>query len=201
MIKTLTVCASILSAAAITAFAQAGGGILTFNENGIATLNNAPYPSLGLINDPTGGSPTGKVLAYPLQGLVTPGDVGLLEPNSPTTGELSDLVRFFNPAGGGQSLLLFYSAVDPGDPTTSLADVGIPPAPNAILINETGVEEINTSAIWTPLPGQPGFDTTGIIGTYDIISDQPAPEPGSGALLLGGLGLFAWVSRLRRNAA
>jgi hypothetical protein len=201
ILKTLTVCASILSAAATSAFAQTGGGIFSFDEMGNATLNNAPWPTLGLINDPTGGSPTGFVLAYSLPGLVLPGDLALTEPNTPT-GTFSDVVRFFNAAGAGKSLLLFYSDVSAADPADSLADVGIPRAPNAIVIPETGPEVGPNGALWAPTPGLPGFDTTGVIGTYDIMSDPaPTPEPGSAALVLGGLALLAWRNHLRRSAA
>jgi hypothetical protein len=202
MLKTLTVCASILSAAATSVFAQnTNGGIFSFDENGNATLNNAPWPTFGLINDPTGGSPTGRVLAYALPSPVTPGDIALTEPNTPP-GTLSDVVRFFNPASGGQSLLLFYSDVSAADPADSLADVGIPRAPNAIVIPEVGPEVGPNGALWSPLPGQPGFDTTGVIGTYDIMSDPaPTPEPGSALLVLAGLALLAWRNHRRRSAA
>jgi hypothetical protein len=201
MLKTLTVCASILSAAATSAFAQAGGGIFSFDEMGNATLHGAAYPSLGVINDPTGGSPTGKVLAYGLPSPVTPGDIALTEPNTPT-GTFSDVVRFFNPAAGGQSLLLFYSDVSSADPADSLADVGIPQAPNAIIIPEVGPEVGPNGALWTPTPGLPGFDPTSVIGTYNIMSDPaPTPEPGSAALFLGGFALLGWIGRLRRKTA
>jgi hypothetical protein len=203
ILKTLTVCASILSAAATPVFAQTtNGGIFSFDENGNATFNNSPVSSsLGLINDPTGGSPTGFVLAYALPGLVLPGDLALTEPNTPT-GTFSDVIRFFNAAGAGKSLLLFYSDVSAADPADSLADVGIPRAPNAIIIPEVGPEVGPNGALWTPLPGQPGFDTTGVIGTYDIMSDPaPTPEPGSAALVLGGLALLGWIGRLRRKTA
>jgi hypothetical protein len=192
LLKTIVTCA--LAASAGSLFAQAVP-TFAFDENGRAVLNGNPAPpGFVLAADPSGGVP-GPVLAYQLPTLVLPGDVALIEPGSPT-GTNSDLVRFFNGAGVNQTLLIFYSDIGPGDPPDALADSGVPFSPNALLLVENGPEG-NNGAMYVPGPGNPGFDPTLIIGQYNIISD--VPEPGTGALMLSGVGLLAWFGRLRRK--
>lgn len=192
----------------ILALAASAGALVaqpfTFDENGngidyldiLATPPfTAPLPfTMGL--DPSGGIRGTDVLIYSLPMLVTPGDVGLVEPGQST---LSDLIRFYNAPGANHTVIIFYSDID--GPNRDLADVGIPSAPNAVLISETGAEG-NNGVTWDPtLTGGPG-DFSGPRPTfsfyyYTIISD--VPEPGSTALLLGGAGIWLGIQRGRRG--
>jgi hypothetical protein len=185
-VKTLVVFGCTFAVSA-TLFGQALPTI-TFDENGKGNFNGSLLPYT-VAPDPSGGV-TANVLIYQLPFQVVSGDVALVEPNQPT-GVYSDLVRFFTPATGGQSLLIFYSDVEPGDPL-DLADSGLPFAPNAIPINEVGPENSN-GAVWTPAPGMPGSTSAPV--QYNIVSD--VPEPASAALC--GLGLLFVVNRFRRN--
>jgi len=187
-----------LAASAGTLVAQP----FSIDENGngidyVAYAFTTPLPfTIG--PDPSGGIASSDVLMYTLPYLVTPGDVGLVEPGQSA---ISDLIRFFNAPGANHSVIIFYSDID--GPNRDLADVGIPSAPNAVLINETGAEG-NNGAIWDPtLTGGPG-NFTGprpvySYFSYKIISD--VPEPGSTALLLGGAGIWLGIQRCRRKKA
>jgi hypothetical protein len=189
-VKTLVVFGCTFAVSA-TLFGQALPTI-TFDENGKGNINGSPLPST-VAPDPSGGI-AANVLIYQLPFQVVPGDVALVEPNQPT-GVYSDLVRFFTPAAGGPSLLIFYSDVEPGG-TLDLADTGLPVAPNAIPIPEVGPENSN-GAVWNPAPGMPGSTSAPV--QYNIISD--VPEPASAALSLCGLSLLFVVNRFRRNGA
>jgi hypothetical protein len=192
--KTIGIVAGVgILAASATSVFGAPGNIFTFDENGIGTFNGQPVLS-PLALDPSGGL-AANVLMYQLPILVAPGDVGLLEPGA-SSSDLSDLVRFFNPAGANFSLVIFYSDISATDPPDALADTGLPVSPNAILIPETGAEG-NNGAVWIPVAGQPGADVTGAQITYNIISD--VPEPGS--MLLAGLsGGLLLLMKVRRQA-
>ena len=188
--KALIVSGLTLVVSATTLFGQAGP-LFTFDENGNGNFNGTPLPfTVG--PDPSGGVTTSPVLIYTLPFPVVSGDVGLIEPNDPTQ-SLSDILRFFNPAGANQSVLIFYSDFSVTDPADALADSGLPFAPNAILIPEIGPEE-NNGALWAPPAGAPGSNGAGV--QYNIISD--VPEPGTAALLLSGVGVLFAIRRFRR---
>src|SRR5439155_22168249 len=116
------------------------------------------------------------------------GDIAMIE--APTDA-ISDLLRF------AQGKLYFFSDHEPNDPNPDPADVGIPPLGAAFVLNllEVGPNggpgpEGNNGALYLPLPGQPGFDSSGTWPgvMYNFISD--VPEPGSLALLLSGAGIW-----------
>jgi hypothetical protein len=134
-------------------------------------------------------------LIYTLPFGVVPGDVILSEPGQvpPLT---SDIVRFWNPAGNpNQSEIIFYSDFSTTDPADAPADVGLPTQLfNPITITEAGPEG-NNGAIYNALPGMPGSTSAPV--QYNIISD--VPEPGTGALLLSGVGLLFGIRRFRRK--
>jgi hypothetical protein len=188
--KALIVSGFTLVASATTLFGQ-GNPLITFDENGVGTFNGTPLPST-LQADPSGGVTTSPVLIYFLPFAVVPGDVGLVELNDPTR-TASDLVRFFNPAGANQSMMIFYSDVNAVDPPNAPADTGLPSSPNAVLIPEIG-PEVNNGALWSPGTSGPGANSAGVV--YNIISD--VPEPGSASLLLSGVGVLFAMRGFRR---
>lgn len=184
-----------------SAFAQGFSVTITVNENGHGTLTNTngffgvlPF---ALVPDPgPGGLPT--TLTYDLlnpPGL-TPGDVFMTDADC--GGCFLDVVRF-NPSSfiaGGTGSLVFYSDNVPS--FDALGDTPSPPGAfyaNTISIPEVGLEGGN-GAIYTPLPGQPGF-VTGAAGpaTYVLISDTPEP----GTFLMLGSGLVGLAGVLRRK--
>jgi len=192
--KALVVSGFTLVVSATALFGQAGP-LFTIDENGNGDLSGVPLP-VTVGPDPSGGVTTSPVLIYTLPFRVVPGDVGLFEPNDPTK-SLSDIVRFFDVAGTAgvvQSVAIFYSDFSASDPADSLADTGLPFAPNAILINEIGPEG-NNGALWAPAPGLPGSNSAG--AQYNFISDS-VPEPGSALLLMSGVGALFAIRRLRR---
>lgn len=175
-----------LAVASSTSFAQL---TFTIDEFG-GPLTSLPS-TIG--PDPSGGV-VGPVLIYTLPFGVTPGDVILSEPGQvpPLT---SDVIRFWNPAGINQSEIIFYSDFSATDPADAPADVGLPTQLfNPITITEVGPEG-NNGAIYNALPGMPGSTSAPI--QYNIISD--VPEPGTGALLLSGVGLLFGIMRFRRK--
>ena len=133
-------------------------------------------------------------MIYTLPFAVTPGDVILSEPGQvpPLT---SDIIRFWNSAAGNQSEIIFYSDFSAADPADAPADVGLPNQ----LFNPTTITEVgpegNNGAIYNALPGMAGSTSAPI--QYVIISD--VPEPGTGALLLSGVGLLFGIRRFRRK--
>ena len=87
------------------------------------------YIARDLQPDPSGaiGLPV-PVLVYNLAFSVIPGDVVMTEPGSPAGSQQdSDIVRFWNPTGGGPSQIIFYSDFSATDPADSPADTGMPP--------------------------------------------------------------------------
>ena len=178
-----------LAVASSTSFAQF---TFTIDEFGVGSFGGAVVPStVGL--DPSGGV-AGPVLIYTLPFAVTPGDVILSEPGQvpPLT---SDIIRFWNSAAGNQSEIIFYSDFSAADPADAPADVGLPTQLfNPITITEVGPEG-NNGAIYNALPGMPGSTSAPV--QYNIISD--VPEPGTGALLLSGVGLLFGIMRFRRE--
>ena len=176
-----------LAVASSTSFAQF---TFTIDEFGVGSFGGAVVPStIGL--DPSGGV-AGPVLIYTLPFAVTPGDVILTEIfNGPN----SDIVRFWNPTGINQSEIIFYSDFSTTDPADAPADVGLPTQLfTPIRITEVGPEG-NNGAVYLPTPGMPS--STSAPMQYNIISD--VPEPGTGALLLSGVGLLFGIMRFRRK--
>jgi hypothetical protein len=177
--------------------------LITVDENGNGTVRFPPGPSITLpasLQPDPGPGGLGSVLTYDLLGppSLVAGDVFLND--GPPGGSLDaeDVVRF-NPAGTGgnpnyPASLVFYS--DSVDGFDSLADT--PGPPNAFYDNQVIIPEVGTEAgngaVYTPLPGQPGF-INGFIVTYDLSSD--VPEPGALSLLFG-VGLSGLCLTFRR---
>src|ERR1039457_273438 len=178
-----------LAVASSTSFAQF---TFTIDEFGVGSFNGAVVPST-IGPDPSGGV-VGPVLIYTLPFAVVPGDVILSEPGLPPTPD-SDIIRFWNPTGINQTEVIFYSDFSTTDPADAPADVGLPTQFfNPIRITEVGPEG-NNGAIYNALPGMPGSTSAPV--QYNIISD--VPEPGTGALLLSGVGLLFATRRFRRK--
>jgi hypothetical protein len=182
-----------LAVASSTSFAQSQFFTLTIDEFGPS--NGIPF-TIG--PDPSGGVTTSPVLIYTVPFALTPGDVILTEPGSNAPN--SDIVRFWNPTGINQSEIIFYSDFSATDPADAPADVGLPTQlqPLVVTIPEVGPEG-NNGAIYLANPGLPG-STSLLPIQYNILSDVlPVPEPGTGALLLSGVGLLFGIKRFRRK--
>jgi len=172
--------------------------VIGFDENGNASITD-PFggielsPGLGVLApEPISGITT---LLYPSIGLGTvPGDVLLREPGAPTN-TFSDLIRFDQNGN-----VWFFSDRETNDLSADLADVFVmpQPLPGAVSILEVGPEG-NNGAFYTPLPGQPGYDTFGTFLpdglAYHFISDVPEPA----SLSLAALGGAAWLFRRQRR--
>jgi hypothetical protein len=199
--------ATVILGCFLTVAAQADNfPLITVDENCNGTIlfvggGGSPNGPLqcALQQDPGPGG-LASVVTYNLAGPpnLTAGDVLMVDP---TTGAFLDVVRF-NPAdaNGYPASLLFYS--DNVPTADALGDTSSPPLAfytNQISIIEGG-DEINNGALYTPLPGQPGF-VNGFNVTYNLISDGAGvPEPGSFALLTTGLvGLAGVVRRKLRR--
>lgn len=198
--KIMLAMAGISAFVVTTAFAQPfPNEIWTIDENGPALLGPSPGAGglVGYSNGEYKPDPISGIVGwyYPLAGTPSvPGDVVLLESQSPS-GAPSDLLRFDGTGG-----VYFFS--DEDGPPFDNADVPVMPQPiNPVVLNEVGPEG-NNGAFYVPLPGQPGFDTSGVFPgiQYNIISDSPVPEPASAALLLAGAGLWLLNAARRRKS-
>jgi len=153
---------------------------LTLDENGHGT--NTIFgiqPGLPVAfqvgPDPSGGIIGLPVLMYSIGYRVYPGDVALVANSG-----ITDLIRFYTPAGStNHSLIIFYSEND-GD--GALADVGLPLSINPVLFNSN-----NPDPWWRPSPGQPGallpgqVIPVGAAFWYQFVVE--VPEPSMPALL------------------
>ncbi len=172
--------------------------VLAFDENG-----NGSFGRGSLQADPGPGGFLPSVLTYTLPFAVTAGDVQLISPDLDAT-TISDLVRF-NPGVGDTSTLVLYSVSTDTDAGAVLADTPRTPLifySNQLTLFEAGTEEFNF-AIFTPGPGQPGFNASFPGQSFLLVSDGTirAPEPSS--LALFGVGLTAlaglvWRRRRRK---
>ena len=180
----------ILVASASTLCAQP----YTFDEsgNGIQYFFFQPRPlPFEVMPDPTGGITTSPVLIYLLGQPVVSGDVALMEPDGST---VADLLRFFTPAGGTTSDVIFYSRADGLTPT--LADVGIPYSADSIQISE-----VRPTTLWAPDLGQPGAGN-GVFPVFDVFRysvTTEVPEPSLVPLLLVATGVWLMAGKSSRN--
>jgi hypothetical protein len=153
---------------------------LAVDENGHST-----FGAVGILAPDPGPGGLPAVLTYTLPFAVVTGDVLITDAGI----GLNDVVRF-NPVVGAQaSALLFYSDHVPA--ADSLADTPSPPGalyPNQITIAEIGPEGAS-SALYTPAPGQPGFNPNQPGLSYLLVSDGPIPAPAPSTLALLGIGL------------
>jgi len=191
-----------LTRAFIFASVLAGTGALgqvpslwTVDENGPALFQGPTF--VGYANGTNRLDPVSGIVGwyYPLAAGLTnafvPGDVVLFEPGTGTN--FSDLLRF---DGSG---VFFFSDMEAGELNPDKADVPQMPflRSPAVFLDEVGPEGHN-GALYTPAPGQPGFDLSGVFPgvQYNIISD--VPEPSSIAVVVGGTGLLICKAIRRR---
>lgn len=191
-IKTLFALGCAYAIVTTSSFAQ----IYTFDEFG---NSSGPGITPGILQpDPSGGVVPAPVLVYTLPFAAIPGDVVLIEPGSSTTGQFSDVVRFWNPTGVNATQVIFYSDFSAADPADSPADTGLPVnLINPVFINEVGPEG-NNGAIYIPAAGGPG-SLPGAVGLqYNIISDVPEPNTFALAALSAG---WLLLTLKRRHSA
>jgi len=175
---------------------------VTLYEYGNGTANNGSVPirvPSQVMPDPSGGLVGANVLVYTLPfnfPAASVGDYLLLEP--PYTGAVSDIVRFWAPAGMGGNQVVFYSDLPEAneEPPIPPADTGLPAGLlqlNVTLL-ESGVEGGYQAVTHSAISGDPGYIGAGL-GNYTFISD--VPEPASlGLMILGGvLGLRRLLCR------
>jgi len=162
---------------------------VTLDEYGKGTAVNGTAP-IGLngqlMPDPSGGL-AGNVLVYTLPfnfPAASVGDYLLLEP--PGYNQLSDVIRFWGGANGGNQVI-FYS--DQDDPVLAPADTGLPARllQLAVPLTEGGVEGGYQAVTHSAISGDPGYIGAGL-GNYTFISD--IPEPASFGLMILASGVF-----------
>jgi hypothetical protein len=190
----------------LSALTITGPFLLTFDENGHATinLNGVTRPLTGVLAvDPAAPAGSPLALTYMLPETVVTGTVSFTEPGGGT----SDYLRFTDAAGnllGGAAgvgpRMIFYSDIETGD--TAMADTGAPAnigagnflqcGVNPFCGGETGLEtgangfDYRPGGVNTPFPQNNEY-----VGISDVTT---VPEPTSLSLLAGGLvvmGLFA----------
>jgi hypothetical protein len=152
--------------------------IFNFDENGNATysLNGDPtlVPVLGTLEpDPLNSNLL--ALRYALPGLVSPGDVGIYEPDGITP---SDGLRFQDIAG--VSYMFFYSADIGGG---MLADTGLG---NLDLSFVGALESGDSFQFCSAGPGNPCSANNIYNGQSPELSSPEVPEPSTILLLLSG---------------
>jgi hypothetical protein len=163
--------------------------------NGTRTVffPNPPRPGplpVQVASDPTGGITSSPVLIYTLEANVAAGDVALMAPDGTT---IVDLLRFFTPAGGQSSEVIFYSRIGGGAP----ADVGIPSTVNPARINA-----VSPQTVWSPGRNQPGSVFAAPVFedfTYTIFITD-VPEPSAAALLLVSAGVWAYARKQKGHS-
>jgi hypothetical protein len=178
----IAACIGMLALSATSVFAF--GPILTIDEAGNAYLTPSVLFPSAIGTDTFSGIST---LEYTLPFAGVAGDVLLTHPSS---SQLSDVLRY-----DGNFHVFFFSETGEG----SLADVGLPTIfqANNVTVAEVGTEGVSTYALYTPISGQPGYETAAPGMQYHIISDVPEPS----TMLLGGLGgAFVLLLSSRRRA-
>src|SRR5262245_20354969 len=185
MIRSTLYAALLISLAVVPMLA----GTVVIDELGNAVINGFEFAGSGVIAPDPGPGGLGGVLTYNLPFPGVQGDVQITECGGAC---FLDVIRF-----NGNGTVLFYS--DNVDGFDAPADTPAPPG--AFYTNLASVPEIGdeffSQAVYTPQPGQPGFDPSN--PTYTFISEGSAvPEPASWVLVVAGIGAVSGWSRRKR---
>jgi len=169
-------------------FDEYGGGQLMTNGNFAAPLRSTLAP------DPTGGLLNWNVLIYTLPFQGVQGDVLIRDP-AVQGDPVLDVLRF-----DGNSDLIIYS----DDTTGYQTPADTPGMPNPLYANQLFLSKQHVSltfafAEFTPSLNEPGYDASD--PTYLFFDPGEIPEPGSGLLLLSGLGVYGLARIWRRLTA
>jgi hypothetical protein len=165
--------------------------IISFDENGNGTWEdvsgNITPLTFGIGVPPSGGHAT---LYYELTAAITEGDLGVTEPSSTLSVQLSDLLRF-----SGYCVYVYSDLPEAGQ-VGELADTGIPTQllDNLLSMTEEGSEGGWNGVHYTPLSGQPGY-IEGLEGSLTYVFTSDVPEPTTIALL--GLGALCLLKKRR----
>ncbi len=175
---------------AVAAVARAG--TLQFDQFGDGSIDSTPLANFFGTDPGPGGFPNALTYGLPFTGVQ--GDLILTDPN------FSDLpmeiIRF-----NGDGTLILYAGNLPDSP----ALISSPPGTlydNIAVVSDTG-PEVSNSATYTPVDGQPGFDSSDPTYIFDNSdhSLSEVPEPSTMAMCAASLAVLGLGGMQRRRRA
>jgi hypothetical protein len=151
-------------------FDEHGAGYSIFYYTGPDTMctNNTTSVPYSVGPDPSGGITNRPVLIYATGDIGTvAGDVALFSTNASGPNVITHLIRFTGEIDPQGARVIFYAADNSG----SLADKGIPPSSNPVLIQD----HPGGSTYYSPSAGQPGYGSFGFFQDYIFYTEPVSP--------------------------